>query len=153
VVTVVVVPVTRTQNPTPLPGPGFIDTVARHLDGHRLVTTGVQVIGPKYVKISVVCTVTIKKRCCPSVVKASVQEALSEFFDPLKGGTERQGWPFGRSVFPAEIYQILDGVEGVDFVTSLSISAEGEYQEDGNIIKIPSYALVYSGDHQVTIGA
>ena len=150
-VTVVVVPVTRSQNPVAMPGPGFIDTVARHLDRHRLVTTGVQVIGPKYVKISVGCTVQLKKRSSPAVVTASVQEALAEFLDPLKGGMEHKGWPFGRSVFPAEIYQILDEIEAVDFVTDLSISAEGEYQEDGNIIKIPSYALVYSGAHQIAI--
>ena len=97
------------------------------------------------------CTVTIQKRHSPSVVGAAVQQALTGFLDPLKGGIEGQGWPFGRPVFPAEIYQVIEGVEGVDYVTGLSLSAEGEYQEDGGVFKIPPLALVYSGDHQIAI--
>jgi uncharacterized phage protein gp47/JayE len=150
-VTVVVVPVTRADGPTPLPGQGFLDTVTRHLDGHRLVTTDVLVVGPTYVKISVACTLIITKRSSANAVTDLVKQALAGFFDPLKGGLAGKGWPFGRSAFPGEIYQILHEVEGVDYVTGLSISAEGDYQEDGGTIKIPPSGLFYSGDHQIII--
>ena len=68
----------------------------------------------------------------------------------MKGGPERNGWPFGRSVFPSEIYQIIDKVEGVDYATGISITAEG-YQKEDDAITIPGFALVYSGDHEVGI--
>ncbi|HEX8852991.1 MAG TPA: hypothetical protein VF754_05865, partial [Pyrinomonadaceae bacterium] len=47
-------------------------------------------------------------------------EALREFFDPLKGGPQRRGWPFGRSIYVSEIYALLDAVEGVDYVSQLT---------------------------------
>jgi len=150
-VTVVVVPVCRETDALPLPGQGFLDTVSRHLDRHHLVTTGISVIGPKYVKISVGCTVKIRKRSSPSAVAAMVEEALEQFLDPLHGGPDRNGWPFGRAVFPSEIYQVIDAVEGVDYATDVSVSAEGEYQEKEGIIRIPSVTLVYSGRHAIGI--
>jgi predicted phage baseplate assembly protein len=150
-VTVVVVPVSRETDSMPLPGQGFLDTVSRHLDKHHLVTTGVSVVGPKYVRISVGCTVKIRKRSSPSAVAAMVEEALVQFLDPLHGGPDRKGWPFGRSVFPSEIYQVVDAVEGVDYATDVSIIAEGEYQEDEGIIRIPAVALVCSGSHRIGI--
>ncbi len=150
-VTVVVVPSSRETDARPLPGQGFLDTVSRHLGRHHLVTTGVSVVGPKYVRVSVGCTVKIKKRSSRSAVVAMVEEALMQFLDPLHGGADRKGWPFGRPVFPSEIYQVVDAVEGVDYATDVSISVEGEYQEDEGIIRIPAVALVYSGGHRIGI--
>jgi hypothetical protein len=149
-VTVVIVPVTRVL-PTPQPGPGFIETVARYLDRNRLVTTGVSVVAPKYVKISVSSTVKIRKRSSPSAVTALVTDALNKFLDPLSGGPDGKGWPFGRPVYPSEIYQVVDAVEGVDYATGVSLSAEGEYQQVDGIIKIPPVGLIYSGGHAIGI--
>ena len=149
-VTVVVVPHTSEGTVTPGPGEGFIQTILNHLEKHRLVTTDVHVIKPEYVKVSVKCKVQVKKRSSPTKVKKRVKDALNCFLDPLKGGPDEKGWPFGRSVFPSEIYQIIDKVEGVDYATGISITAEG-YQKEDDAIKIPGFALVYSGDHEVEI--
>jgi hypothetical protein len=151
-VTVVVVPYTREGTVTPVPGKGFILTILNHLEKHRLVTTDVHVIGPEYVKVSVKCKVQVKKRSSPTEVKKRVTKSLKSFLDPLEGGPNGKGWPFGRSVFPSEIYQIIDKVEGVDYATGISITAEGyQKEEGGDAIKIPPIALVYSGDHEVEI--
>jgi hypothetical protein len=147
-ITVVVMPVTRAM-PAPQPGPGFLETVARHLDRHRLVTTGVSVVAPHYVKISVSCTVKIRKRSSLSAVTALVTEALNSFLDPVEGGSDGKGWPFGRPVYPSEIYQVVDAVEGVEYAAGVSVSAEGEYQQKEGIIKIPPVGLVYPGDHRI----
>ncbi|KAF5437061.1 Baseplate J-like protein [Candidatus Methanophagaceae archaeon] len=151
-VTVVVVPYTRAGTVTPVPGKCFILTILNHLEKHRLVTTDVHAIGSEYVKVSVKCKVQVNKRSSPTEVKKRVTKSLKCFLDPLKGGPERNGWPFGRSVFPSEIYQIIDKVEGVDYATGISITAEGYQKEGGgDTIKIPPIALVFSGDHEVGI--
>ncbi|HMK56395.1 MAG TPA: putative baseplate assembly protein [Dissulfurispiraceae bacterium] len=147
--TVAIMPVTRSV-PAPQPGSGFIDTVARHLDLHRLVTTGVSVVSPKYVKISVSCTVKIVRRSSPAKVTSAVVSALNAFLNPLSGGPDGSGWPFGRAVYPSEIYQAVDAVEEVDYVTGVSIIAEGEYQEVDGIIRISPVSLVYSGTHKIS---
>jgi predicted phage baseplate assembly protein len=150
-VTVVVLPVSRSSESPQLPGEGFLDTVARHLERHRLVTTGVSVVAPTTVKISISCTVKVRKRSSAAAVAARVDEAVSRFLDPLHGGPEGKGWPFGRPVYPAEIYQLVDAVEGVDYATDVAITAEGEYRETDGIIRIPPVGLVYSGSHTIGI--
>lgn len=150
-VTVVAVPYSREGTVTPVPGDGFLQTVFSHLDTHRLITTDLYVIGPEYVKVSVECRVRLMKRSSPIEVEKRVKRALEDFLDPLIGGPDGKGWPFGRSVYPSEIYQIIDGVEGVDYATGVSLSAEGQFQKDGDLIKIPPIALVFSGEHLVEI--
>ncbi len=150
-VTVVVVPYVREGTVTPIPGEGFIQTVFRHLDRHRLVTTDLFVIGPEYVKISVKCKICLMKKRSPTEAVKSVKRALEDFLNPLKGGPDRMGWPFGRSVFPSEVYQLIDGVDGVDYAAGVSLSAEGQHQKVGDIIRIPQISLVFSGEHQVEV--
>ena len=149
-VTVVVVPHATEETGNPVPEVGFLQTILKYLNMHRLVTTEVHVIGPEYVKIAVTCQIHLKKRSGSIEVENRVQERLKEFLDPLKGGSDQQGWPFGRPVFSSEIYQIIDKVEGVDYVTDVSLSGKGKYQKGSdNSIEIPRFGLVYSGDHQV----
>ncbi len=150
-VTVVVVPYAREGTVTPVPGDGFINSIFEHLDKHRLITTDLYVIGPAYVKVSVKCNVSVKKRSSQAAVSKRVQKALEAFLDTLKGGNDGRGWPFGRSVYPSEIFRIIDKVEGVDYATDVSISAEGQYKKAGEVIRIPPVALVYSGKHEVEI--
>ena len=130
-----------------------MQTVSNHLDELRLITTDVHVIGPEYVKISVKCTVHPRKRSCPDKVEQRVQEALEKFLDPLQGGPDGGGWPFGRAVFPSEIYQTIEKVEGVDYATAVSIIAEGQHRKEDEIIRIPPMALIYSEKHRVVAGA
>jgi hypothetical protein len=43
--------------------------------------------------------------------------ALKKFLHPLTGGPKGTGWPFGRNVNVSEIYELLDRLPEVDFVT------------------------------------
>lgn len=124
-VTVVVVPYTR--DATPVPGEGFIQTVLNHLNKHRLVTTRVHVIAPEYVTISLKCQVHLLKHTSQVRTEDRVRKKLKEFLHPIKGGPDGKGWSFGRPVFPSEISQIIDGVEGVDYVSHVSLKSE-DYQ-------------------------
>lgn len=147
-VTVVVVP--ESTKEMPQPSQGFLTSVCRHLDTHRLITTAVQAIGPEYVKVTVHATVRIRRGYEPDKVRARVEDALKTFLHPLKGGPEGDGWPFGRSVFKSEIYECIDAVEGVDCVHDLMLRGE-PYPFDGEKIAIPNRALVWSDRHVIRI--
>ncbi len=123
-ITVVAVPEAKTEKP--VPGEGFLQTISDYLEARRLLTSNLHVTGPEYVMISVKCKVHIMKKSSPSEVKTRVRDALKEFLDPLKGGPDKKGWPFGRVVYPSEIYQIIDKVEGVDYTTNVTLSGESE---------------------------
>lgn len=153
-ITVIIVPYTRGEEPIPIPGKGFLQTVSSFLDTRRLITADLHVISPEYVKVSVVCKVRIMKKSSPTEVVKRVQNGLNKFLDPLRGGLDGKGWPFGRAIYPSEIYKIIDNIEGLDYASDLSLSAENanrQYKKEGDIIKISRAALVVSGEHKIEI--
>ena len=58
-------------------------------------------------------------------VKADVKDKVKHLLNPLKGGPKADGWPFGRAVGKADLYPVVEGVEGVDRITDLVIIDEG----------------------------
>lgn len=150
-VTVVVVP--YSLSPRPTPSQGFLQTVCRHLDKHRLITTKLHIIGPDYVQVAVQATVRLQAGFQSTSVQPRIIEALNAFLHPLDGGPEGTGWPFGRTVYKSEVYQHMENVEGVDCVTNLVLTASGvgiSRDTEGNIA-IPPQSLVYAGTHQLEI--
>lgn len=150
-VKVVVVPFGLTDRPEPTPE--FLDAVCRHLDRHRLLTTQIEVTGPKYVGIGVRAQVKIKPGYSEKGRRREIQEAMRDFLHPLRGGEEGDGWPFGRTVYKSEIYEIIEGVEGVDCVLTVYLEATGDVRgvdEKGNILLYDD-SLVYSTEHRITI--
>ncbi len=143
IISVVVVQTSSPVNPNPIPSQDFLRAVYRHLEEYRLLTTELFVLAPEYVNISVEATVIVKPKSLRDKVKTDVEEKLEEFFDPVSGGLDRKGWPFGRHVYISEIYEVIDGVEGVDYVIPDSVILK----ENGNVqkfeIDVPSKDLVY----------
>jgi hypothetical protein len=152
---VVVVPYSPALRP--FPSEGFVRTVCRHLDRHRLLTTRVYVIGPEYVGVSVRATVRLFAEFGQTETLARVQKSLDDFLRPLPPDDDptAEGWPFGRTVFRSEIYQLIESVEGVDCVEKVTLAATGvgvARSAEGNIL-IPPQSLVYPGAHSIEIVA
>jgi hypothetical protein len=84
-------------------------------------------------------------------LQAAVVSALNKFLDPLEGGADGSGWPFGRDVYRSEIMRVIDDVPGVDYVPSLALIGEDGQPQCGNICLGPTW-LVAAGKHQITIG-
>ncbi len=89
--------------------------VADYLEPRRLLGTRVHVVGPRYVPLSVRATLRLLPDAIEGVVRELAVEALMAYFDPV-AGRDGTGWPFGRDVHASEIYRLLDGLAGVDFV-------------------------------------
>jgi Baseplate J-like protein len=118
-VSVVIVP---TKDPhsnenNPQPTPDLIQTVRDYLEPRRLLTAQVHIVGPRYLTIGVRLTLVLKPDAVEADVRTRAIAALQKFFDPLIGGTDGRGWPFGRNVFVSEVYALLDNLPGVDYVT------------------------------------
>ena len=141
IVTVVVVPENASAETNP--NASFLKTVYRHLDELRLLTTELFVISPEYVDVSVEATVAIKPKSDPSRVKEDVEKELKKFLHPTEEYGDRKGWRFGRHVYRSEICEIIDGVEGVDYVTGLKLKREGKAQP-GDILISPHSLVCHS---------
>lgn len=146
---VVVVPYSNKAKPRP--GKKFISMVCRHLNLHRLITTEINVFPPEYVEVSVMATVVFKPGYKPD--KDKVNNRLKEFLSPLGDGDGRKGWEFGRPVYVSEIYEVIENIDGVDYVNSVKLYASGSgwsLGEQGSV-KIGPNSLVCSGIHRIEV--
>ena len=52
----------------------------------------------------------------PTRLQEEALRALYAYFDPIAGGPEGTGWPFGRPVNVGEVYSVLQGLRGTEVV-------------------------------------
>lgn len=147
-VTVIILPFLPAGRPVPTQG--LIQAVASHLRPRRVIGTRVEVVGPTYLDVAVTAALQSKQGTDKARLQARALTALMTFLDPLVGGPDGKGWPFGRDVYRAEIMRILCEVAGVDHVTSLSLVSGKGPAQCGNLCLGPTW-LVASGAHRIQI--
>jgi Baseplate J-like protein len=106
------------------PSLALLQAIAQYLEPRRLLTTRVHVVGARYLSIGVHLTLHLTRDALEQTVRQRAESALQQFFHPLTGGTVGKGWEFGRNVFVSEIYQLLDRLSGVEFVTPTATQDE-----------------------------
>jgi hypothetical protein len=114
------------------------------------VTTDIHVVGPDYVEVRVTARVRLRTGASSAKAPQRIRAALEAFLNPLTGGPESLGWPFGRAVFRTEVLQIIDSVPGVDHVTAMALQTPGGAAQCGDIALCPM-ALVRSGAHEIEV--
>jgi hypothetical protein len=124
-VTMVVLP-NNTKQAKPEPSESQLKAVCAHLNNKRLITTELYVTGPRYVDISELSVqLKVKQSADLQQVSTYASERLLSFFNPLIGGNEGKGWPFGEDIYFSEIYSMLQQIEGVKRVFSLALKLAG----------------------------
>ena len=100
----------------PMPSTELMRRVKAELDRHRLVSTIVHVVRPKYRNLGISVAVIRHPGGSSEAVKSEITKRVREFLHPLRGGKNRRGWPFGRPVSKIDVYHVCEEVGGVDFV-------------------------------------
>jgi Baseplate J-like protein len=121
-VSVVVVPFLPRQRPQPTAD--LIARVSRQLARHRTVGTRIRVAGPTYTAVDVVASVVGAEGADPVKTRTGIERAIRTFLDPLVGGPDGQGWPFGRDVYRTELMTVVGAVPGVELVTDVRVTAD-----------------------------
>jgi hypothetical protein len=103
---------------------GLIASVATYLTPKLLLTTRLHVFGPQFLTVGLHVTVVPLPDELESNLKDRIVHAVRKFLDPWIGGEDTNGWPFGRNVFLSELYGLLDRVEGVDYITTISLTPD-----------------------------
>jgi predicted phage baseplate assembly protein len=137
------------------PEAGLLETITGHLEECRVIGTRLIVEPPGYRGVAVEATVKPASGSSPNRVKADAERALYAYFNPLTGGPEGSGWPFGRPVTIGEIYSVLQRVHGVEVVEQVQLfgaNAEtGESREATAHLELKPNVLVFSVGHSVTV--
>lgn len=132
---------------------GDAHALTAYLDERRLLTTRLDIRPPAYYWVSV----KARLRAAPGVkqdeVEAQVLERLYQFLNPLAGGPDGKGWPFGRHLFVSDVYQSLQGLPNIQFIRGVELYAArpgGEAQGAPlETLEIVAHGVIASGKHSV----
>jgi hypothetical protein len=101
-----------------------------YLDERRMLTTRHHVVRPHYVPITAEIVIAAAVGALTAAVHDRVAGHLQRFLDPLTGGTAQDGWPFGRDVYVSELYEQIEALDGVDYITDLMLFAAASQQDE-----------------------
>jgi predicted phage baseplate assembly protein len=150
-VTVIIVP--NAASPTPTPSPGLLRTVCAYLDQRRLITTELFVMAPTYVPVAIAIEVLAATGADVAQVQQDVETAIGTFLDPLRGGSDGQGWPFGGTIYYSDLYRAAL-LADVQRVVALTITLAGTDQAPcadvpiptGNLLNVTAVGVVVDSD-------
>ena len=129
--------------------------VQEYIDERRLLAMRVEIAPPEYQPIAVDAKVRVKPGYDFDRVAAGVKRKLYQYINPVCGGPKENGWPFGRGLFPSEIYSVIQSAPDVDYVESAQIFTvdweTGQKQPVTDRINIPPNGLLCSSEHSVSI--
>lgn len=169
----------------------IINRVQKHLDEYRLLTTMLRVREPRYVGVKIRAEIVASDYVRSEVVVGRVVEVLRQYIAPLLPTGENllpdgvvegnwQGWPFGRALYVAELFSVIQQVPGVKHVLDVQIRqrpvlpskeapplgqledfatlAAGTKTQDsslnlvtGKVLQVPADTLLCSLDHEVEL--
>jgi len=129
------------------------EEVRRYLDERRLLTTHLKVEAPQFMWVSAQVHVQVSAHLDAVSLAEEIERRLYRFLNPLHGGAEGQGWPFGRDLFVADIYALVDGIEGVDYVADARIFPvdvdAGQVGDSVSRLRVPPEGVICSYRHLV----
>jgi predicted phage baseplate assembly protein len=123
VVSVLVVPAEDPLHPrAPIPDRNFREAVCTYLDRHRLITTELYVIGPRYQPVAVSVGIQAKPGYAIEQLTKWICLALYQYFAPLPPfGPDAQGWPLGGRINRGAVEAVVLQVEGVAWVEEVAL--------------------------------
>lgn len=99
--------------------------VLSYLDERRLLGVQVTCGQPEYVGVSVQTEVALEPEynhtAAQQQILLELQSALYQFLNPINGGPERRGWPFGRPVYSSDIVTLLQKIAGVRYLGAVQL--------------------------------
>lgn len=145
---VLLVIVPNSPNRQPTPSLGLMERVENYLRDRCPPAMNLQITEPDWVEVTVNVNLVPLSLDRADEIKQAATNALVKFLHPLTGGAKGQGWDFGRQPHLSDLYGILEKVEGVDYVESLTVDSP-------SLDELPADRkdrfLIYSGAHQVNL--
>lgn len=138
-----------------VPDDDTLRRIAEHLQDRRAIGTRVVVEPPTYQGITVVARLRPRPRVKPERLHDEALRALYQYFNPITGGPDGDGWPFGRPVNAGEVYAVLQRLSGTELVDDARLfpadPLSGERGEAVQRIELEPNALVFSYEHIVRV--
>ncbi|MGW0031837.1 putative baseplate assembly protein [Streptomyces sp. NPDC003314] len=139
-----------------IPGEQVLSAITASLDERRLIGTRLVVEPPVYQGVTVVARLAAAPGDADAVRTAAL-DALFRHLNPLTGGPDGTGWPFGRPVQYGEVFGVLQRATGDALVEEIRLfpadPVTGRRGAPADRIDVGPGALVFSYQHQVVVSA
>jgi len=134
----------------------MIRRIGDYLDDRRILGSKIEIGTPYYQGVTVAALVSARPGRPPSLVQDRAMRALYDFINPLTGGPEGLGWAFDVDLNAAQVFQLLEAVEGVERVDEvLFFEYDLRNQErmgfGKELVKLAPDSLFLSTNHQVIV--
>ena len=113
--------------------PALQEQVLQYLDERKLLGVQVQLQEPEYVGVAVQTEVILEPAYNNPLATAEILRnlriSLYKYLNPLTGGMEGKGWPFGRPVYTSDIIALMQQTPGVRYLGTVllfSIRKQGD---------------------------
>jgi predicted phage baseplate assembly protein len=135
--------------------PPLRSQILAYLDERRVLGVQVQLQEPEYIGVFVQAEVGLAPEYnnpqAQQALLLQLQVALYRFLNPLTGGVDGQGWPFGSPVYTSDIISLLQKIPEVRHLGSILLfelrQSEGIWQRSlvpGGIVQPPPWGLICS---------
>ncbi len=103
----------------------LLKQVSDYLDERRLLGVEVKYDKPNYVGVQVKTEVALEPEyqnpLAQKELHQKIEVELYRFLNPITGGPEKKGWPFGRNLYVSDIYQVLQAIPGVLYLGTVQL--------------------------------
>ncbi len=148
--------------------------ITRYLDTYRLLTTQLIVREPRYLGVKVEAEIVPHPHSNPDQVRERVHRELCLLISPLNigrpalipDGEEWNGWEFGRDLYIADLYALIQRVPGVRYVRDVRFAStpiqpgkgartpEPTQSTENNalrVLHVPPDTLLCSLEHAISV--
>lgn len=171
---VIIVP-DEPASPRPTPSLVLLSQVGDYLRERCPATASLWVAGPEWIAVGVQATVAVTSVVAADAVADQARTTLQDYLHPLTGGPGGQGWPFGQWPRGSELSALLEALDDVDHVHTLTVAYQpqtadaqralalqrilvraltdppGPPELESDLYSWLARALIYSGTHDVRV--
>ncbi|MEY2609348.1 MAG: hypothetical protein QOH31_7245 [Verrucomicrobiota bacterium] len=135
----------------PIPSDETLAAVATWLNAHRLITTELYVIAPKYRQVEIVANIVVDKSAVSGQVAQDLKKRLLTYFHPLTGGTDGTGWAFGGTIYFSDTYRTILETPGVARIEvgAVTTYVDGQKLPPATDFVLAENELVFSETHTI----
>jgi predicted phage baseplate assembly protein len=135
---------------------GMVRRITEHLDERRTLGTAIEIGTPYYQGVTVAALVGARPGRPVTLVRERALSALYRYLNPLTGGPNGTGWPFDADLNSANVFQLLETVDGVERVEEVLFFEHDlrNHERIGfgkELVKLERDSLFLSAHHQVVV--
>lgn len=134
----------------------MIERVSAHLDERRILGTAIEIGTPFYQGVTIAALLIARPGRPTTLVRQRALDTLYRYLNPLTGGPNGTGWPFDADLNSANVFQLLETVEGVERVDEVLFFEHDlrNHERIGfgkELVKLERDSLFLSAHHQVVV--